>query len=678
MLVLETTARCLRTPIIRFGLEEAGLAYRVEVRPDGHFTEQLGTLGPLLRDGPVEVLEVEAILRHVGRMGPALLPSKEGLPEMDRWLAQLCGSLPANLARARDKDPEARAAVTRTLESLEARLADRPFLLGAVFTLADLPAAAMGRLADMGWDLARLPKLAAYAARVMARPAWARANTAPPTGEGTDFTTELTAILGPERMSADPVRLARAGRTTLGAGHAPEAILRPARRADVPGLIAAAARHRKTLHPISRGKNWGFGDAAPPRPGRVLLDLSDIDRIVEVDEELGVAVIEPGVTQARLAAHLNEIGSAWRLDCAGAGAEVSITGNLLERGTSYGAVDRPSLLAGMEVVLGDGSTLRTGFLGHPAAARTGRAHKSGLGPSLEGLFFQSSLGVVTEIGLWLSRRPERVDPVFIVFEDGALAQVVDRLRTVRLDGFFLPNIHAFALPIPGQKLWMATGALEGSPALVEVARGVLIGALAGVARVHVGPATLAGMPALGLPADPMLVGLAGQVEQLLVGRPAPFPPEGMLMFTGGPAIQKPNGPITSGDPCEQGYGLSMIWHAAAAVGAELERLVALNRATMMGAGFPPLITMQLPTPRAAVVVSRLVFDKKDPAAVERAARARRDMIAQGLAAGFPPCRLGNGASDALAGSGLVPARVLDRLAAALDPGAVFGPGRYPA
>ena len=48
------------------------------------------------------------------------------------------------------------------------------------------------------------------------------------------------------------------------------------------------------LHPVSTGRNWGYGGAAPPGGHCVLLDLSGLARILDIDATLGTATIEPG------------------------------------------------------------------------------------------------------------------------------------------------------------------------------------------------------------------------------------------------------------------------------------------------------------------------------------------------------------------------------------------------
>jgi 4-cresol dehydrogenase (hydroxylating) flavoprotein subunit len=106
------------------------------------------------------------------------------------------------------------------------------------------------------------------------------------------------ARLGADAVLRDRDVLRRYGRTTL--PDAP-AVLLPRSTEQVVLAVRMASARQVPLYPISRGKNWGWGDACPVTPGQVVLDLSRMDRIVEIDAELGYAVIQPGVTQGQLA-----------------------------------------------------------------------------------------------------------------------------------------------------------------------------------------------------------------------------------------------------------------------------------------------------------------------------------------------------------------------------------------
>ena len=173
---------------------------------------------------------------------------------------------------------------------------------------------------------------------------------------------EWRAVLGAERVLVEGDGLARLSRTTLSGAHAPVAALLPRTRDEVVALVRIAGAHGVPLYPISRGRNWGYGDRCPVGPGQVLVDLGGLDRVLEVNDELGYAVIEPGVTQGKLLAHLRDTGSGLWLDATGSGLEASVLGNSIERGfghTPYG--DHFAHTATFEVVLADGSVVQTGL-----------------------------------------------------------------------------------------------------------------------------------------------------------------------------------------------------------------------------------------------------------------------------------------------------------------------------
>ena len=120
--------------------------------------------------------------------------------------------------------------------------------------------------------------------------------------------------LGTENVIRSSEALRRYGRTTLPDAPAPSAVLLPQNTEHVAAAARVASTHKVPLYPISRGKNWGWGDACPTTKGQAILDLSALNRIVEVHEELGYAVVQPGVTQGQLSDYLTRTGSSWWFD----------------------------------------------------------------------------------------------------------------------------------------------------------------------------------------------------------------------------------------------------------------------------------------------------------------------------------------------------------------------------
>jgi hypothetical protein len=56
----------------------------------------------------------------------------------------------------------------------------------------------------------------------------------------------------------------------------------------VVAVVKLANQHRLPLYPISTGRNWGYGSATPPTDGCLIVDLGGMDRVLELDAELGL------------------------------------------------------------------------------------------------------------------------------------------------------------------------------------------------------------------------------------------------------------------------------------------------------------------------------------------------------------------------------------------------------
>lgn len=94
--------------------------------------------------------------------------------------------------------------------------------------------------------------------------------------------------------------LAKYSRTTLPEGTRARAVVQPQSAQEIQEIVKQARAQKLRLHPIACGRNWGYGDALAPTDGQVIVDLSRMNKILEVNTELAYAVIEPGVTQGML------------------------------------------------------------------------------------------------------------------------------------------------------------------------------------------------------------------------------------------------------------------------------------------------------------------------------------------------------------------------------------------
>ena len=481
-------------------------------------------------------------------------------------------------------------------------------------------------------------------------------------------------LLGPERVVRSAEVLHHYGRTTLADAPMPVARLHPADTRQISAVVRVAAMHRIALYPISRGRNWGWGDACPPTEGQVLLDLSDLDQIVEINEELGYVVLQPGVTQGQLVDALARTNSDWWLDCTAAGPSTSVLGNILERGITR--EERIALVSGMEVVLADGTVVHTGY-GHFPASRVTHVSRWGIGPAIDGLFSQSNLGIVTELGLWLQPKPAHAITGYYTVPDDALETAIDTLRPFRIRGI-MGGQPAFLTP---NGLWFGIVTLQGSAQVVTAHREELEAALAPAAKI-VFPSVEAASDAamrtalleqLGLP----LVSFFD--ERLRQNDPLAAPelsPEELLMYVGGPNVQHLTKPPSSTDPLDHNYGFYFLWPTCPALGREVRALANLVRSVLTEYAFPPLLTFRFMTGRSIVLVVRVVFDRKSEERSDAARACHAAILDATIRAGYLPARVGLDGMQHLDPTGSSYWQLVRRLKELLDPHQILAPGRY--
>ncbi|MCP2169337.1 FAD-binding oxidoreductase [Goodfellowiella coeruleoviolacea] len=159
--------------------------------------------------------------------------------------------------------------------------------------------------------------------------------------------------------------------------------------------------HANRVPVVPQGARTGLSGAANAIDGGVLLCLEKMDRVLEVDTEEQLAVVQPGVVNARLAATVAEHGLYYPPD-PGSRDISTIGGNVATNAggmccVKYGVT--ADFVRGLQVVLADGRVLRTGR----------RTAKGVAGYDLTRLFVGSegTLGVITEITLALRPATQR-------------------------------------------------------------------------------------------------------------------------------------------------------------------------------------------------------------------------------------------------------------------------------
>jgi 4-cresol dehydrogenase (hydroxylating) len=205
-------------------------------------------------------------------------------------------------------------------------------------------------------------------------------------------------------------------------------------------IINVAREFKVQVYPYSTGFNWGLGSRLPACENCILLSLEKLNKIREVNEDYHYAVVEPGVTQKQLVDYLKDNGKALQLNVTGSSPHSSVVGNILEKGTGF-RNHRIEDVRGMEVLLGNGEHLRTGFWDDAPDHTTVHHFKYGLGPYLDGIFLQSNLGIVTAAVVNLI--PERDDVWMLTCHvtDNKLQQFINNINWLYRDHYLQSSMH---------------------------------------------------------------------------------------------------------------------------------------------------------------------------------------------------------------------------------------------
>lgn len=261
------------------------------------------------------------------------------------------------------------------------------------------------------------------------------------TFSATDLLTALSDVVGDQYvLSSDEMRQ-KHSTDTIPFRKICTAVVYPSSVTEIQKIFKIAADFQAEVWPFSRGNNWGYGTKNALENNAIILMLERMNRILEVNEELAYAVIEPGVRQEQLNNYLKQNNIKLWVDCTDSTPNGSVLGNAIERGygyTPYG--DHFEQLCGLEVVLPTGEIIKTG--GEHADARTWHTLKWGSGPYFEGLFSQSNMGVVVKAGIWLMPEPDCFNLFsFEVSSEQNLPAVIDGLRTLSLEGTIQCHTH---------------------------------------------------------------------------------------------------------------------------------------------------------------------------------------------------------------------------------------------
>lgn len=279
----------------------------------------------------------------------------------------------------------------------------------------------------------------------------------------------IRSIVGPANVLSTPEECLCYGYDASKLKSIPDVVVFPSGASEVSELLKLANRERLPVFP--RGAGTGLVGAAIPGNGGIVVVLTRLNRILEIDPDNMMAVVEPGVVTGEFQKALAPHCLFYPPDPASL-AFSTIGGNVAmcaggPRAVKYG-VTRDYVL-GLRAVLPTGTIIRTGT----------RTMKGVVGYDLTRLMVGSegTLGIFTEITLRLIPLPESTRTMMAVFPllEGAAQAVTGIIRerivpsTVELMDQatieVVENHLKMGLPVDAEALLLIE--IDGRPAFLD-------------------------------------------------------------------------------------------------------------------------------------------------------------------------------------------------------------------
>ena len=234
--------------------------------------------------------------------------------------------------------------------------------------------------------------------------------------KSTGFFRELARIVGEDGVLWRPEDLMLYEYDALSSVRQPDAVVFPRTTEQVVQIVRLAKRHNQPV--VARGAGTGLSGGSVAAEGGIVVGFSRMKQILEIDLENQRARVQPGVVNLDLTLAVADDGYYFAPDPSSQKA-CTIGGNVAENSggphtLAYGVTTNHVLA--LEVVLPDGEVIHTGA-----------GHWDRPGYDLTGLFVGSegTLGIVTEVTVRLSRKPEAVKTLLAIYD-----QIVAATRTV--------------------------------------------------------------------------------------------------------------------------------------------------------------------------------------------------------------------------------------------------------
>ncbi len=226
-----------------------------------------------------------------------------------------------------------------------------------------------------------------------------------------ELVTRLSGDFGDRAVTAHAVREHHSHGEGLADAGMPDVVVFPHSNEEVAAIVRLC--HVARVPVIAFGVGTSLEGHVAALYGGVCVDLSQMNRVLQVNAEDQDCRVQAGVTREQLNAELKGTGLFFPID---PGANATIGGMAATRASGTNAVRYGTMrenVLGLTVVTADGRIVRTG----------GRARKSSAGYDLTRLFVgaEGTLGVITEIQLRLFGVPEAIQAAVCQFPDLASA-----------------------------------------------------------------------------------------------------------------------------------------------------------------------------------------------------------------------------------------------------------------
>lgn len=230
----------------------------------------------------------------------------------------------------------------------------------------------------------------------------------------------LEAIVGKDQVATEPADLICYSYDATQQSFLPDVVVHPANAAEIAAIVKLANVELIPVFP--RGAGSGFSGGSLPTRGGIVLTTERMDRILQIDEENLIAVVEPGVVTEQFQIAVEKVGLFYPPDPASLKFS-TLGGNVAEcaggpRCVKYGVTK--DYILGLEVITPTGDIITTG----------GPTMKGVVGYDLTKLLCGSegTLGIISKIVIKLLPLPEAKKTMLVMFDsiDGA-AQAVSTI-----------------------------------------------------------------------------------------------------------------------------------------------------------------------------------------------------------------------------------------------------------